>query len=135
MPRTEPLANLPYLLVRFRAGTGRSHEEGIITSDGGIAFEITPRERDVLLALCRPAASAELFVEPASVREMAHALSVTEAAVKQHLLNLYEKFGIVDGEERRRVALAREALRTGAIEIPGWPPPETQPAKAREMRP
>jgi DNA-binding CsgD family transcriptional regulator len=76
---------------------------------------ITPRERDVLLALCRPAARHELFVEPASVREMAQSLSVTEAAVKQHLLNLYEKFGICEGDERRRVALAREALRTGVI--------------------
>ena len=46
---------------------------------------------------------------------MAHALDVTEAAVKQHLLNLYDKFGIIDGDERRRVALAREALRSGVI--------------------
>lgn len=76
---------------------------------------ITPRERDVLIALCRPAASDELFVEPASVREMAHALDVTEAAIKQHLLNLYAKFGIPDGDERRRVALARMALRSGVI--------------------
>jgi DNA-binding NarL/FixJ family response regulator len=76
---------------------------------------ITPRERDVLLALCKPAASHELFVEPASVRDMAQELAVTEAAVKQHLLNLYGKFGISEGEQRRRVALAREALRTGVI--------------------
>lgn len=82
---------------------------------GAIASNITPRERDVLLELCRPAASFELFAEPASVREMAQALAVTEAAVKQHLLNLYEKFGIRDSQQRRRVALAREALRTGVI--------------------
>lgn len=88
----------------------------------------------MLLALCRPAASAELFVEPASVREMAQALAVTEAAVKQHLLNLYDKFRIVDGDERRRVALAREALRSGAIEIPGWQPPDTPAAKRRGDR-
>jgi DNA-binding CsgD family transcriptional regulator len=80
-----------------------------------LTVDITPRERDVLVALCRPATTPELFVEPASVREMAHALDVTEAAVKQHLLNLYDKFGIIDGDERRRVALAREALRSGVI--------------------
>jgi DNA-binding CsgD family transcriptional regulator len=80
-----------------------------------LTVDITPRERDVLVALCRPATTSELFVEPASVREMAHALDVTEAAVKQHLLNLYDKFGIIDGDERRRVALAREALRSGVI--------------------
>jgi DNA-binding CsgD family transcriptional regulator len=82
-----------------------------------LTVDITPRERDVLVALCRPATTPELFVEPASVREMAHALDVTEAAVKQHLLNLYDKFGIIDGDERRRVALAREAMRSGVIAL------------------
>jgi DNA-binding CsgD family transcriptional regulator len=82
-----------------------------------LRVDITPRERDVLVALCRPATTPELFVEPASVREMAHALDVTEAAVKQHLLNLYDKFGIIDGDERRRVALAREAMRSGVIAL------------------
>src|SRR5947209_20039238 len=82
---------------------------------GAQAAAITPRERDVLIALCRPAASDELFVEPASVREMAQVLDVTEAAIKQHLLNLYAKFGIGEGDERRRVALARVALRSGVI--------------------
>ena len=81
----------------------------------GALPEITRRERDVLVALCRPATSSELFVEPSSVREIAGLLAVSEAAVKQHLLNLYEKFGIVDGEERLRVALAREAMRSGVV--------------------
>lgn len=86
---------------------------------GGVQVAaITPRERDVLIALCRPAATDELFVEPASVREMAHVLGVTEAAIKQHLLNLYAKFGISEGEERRRVALARLALQSGVIGLP-----------------
>jgi DNA-binding NarL/FixJ family response regulator len=51
------------------------------------------------------------------VREIAASLAVTEAAVKQHLLNLYGKFGIVDGGERRRVALARAAIRRGVVEL------------------
>lgn len=71
----------------------------------------------MLVALCRPAASPELFVEPASVREIAAGLAVSEAAVKQHLLNLYEKFGIGDRGERRRVALAREAIRSGVVAV------------------
>ena len=48
----------------------------------------------MLVALCRPATSSELFVEPSSVREIAALLEVSEGAVKQHLLNLYEKFDI-----------------------------------------
>lgn len=76
---------------------------------------LTPRERDVLLALFQPAVGGEVFTEPASTREIAASLHVSEAAVKQHLLRLYDKFGIHDEGERRRVRLANEALRRGAI--------------------
>ncbi len=54
---------------------------------------ITPREHDVLVALCRPLASGDIFTEPASVREMAAELVVSENAVKLHLGNLAAKFG------------------------------------------
>ena len=88
-----------------------------MTSHRGQRLDITRRERDVLLALCRPAARSELFVEPASVRDIAATLAVSEAAVKQHLLNLYEKFAIGDCGERRRVALAREAMRRDVVTV------------------
>ena len=88
-----------------------------MTTHGGQPPGITRRERDVLIALCRPAASAELFVEPASVREIASSLAVSEAAVKQHLLKLYDKFAISDCQERRRVALAREAMRRDVVTV------------------
>lgn len=79
--------------------------------------ELTRRERDVLLALCRPVLSGDVFTEPASIREVAEVLVVTEAAVKQHLLRLYDKFGIYEGGERRRVRLANEAVRRGAVSL------------------
>lgn len=77
--------------------------------------ELTPRERDVLRALCRPLLSGDPFPEPASTRRIAGDLVVTEAAVQQHLLRLYQKFGLPDGSGGRRVALAREAVRRGAV--------------------
>ncbi len=77
--------------------------------------ELTRREREVLLVLCRTVLAGEAFTEPASIREIAEALVVTEAAVKQHLAHLYDKFGIQGGGERRRVRLANEALRRGAV--------------------
>src|SRR2546421_5758808 len=78
---------------------------------------LTPRERDVLVALCRPLASGDLFTEPAPIRQVADTLVVTEAAVKQHLLHLYDKFGIYSGTSSRRVRLANEAIRRGAVSI------------------
>ncbi len=78
---------------------------------------LTPRERDVLIALFRPMTNAEMFTEPASTKAIAQALWVSEAAVKQHLLRLYDKFGIGGEGERRRTRLANEALRRGAITL------------------
>ena len=83
------------------------------------APELTRREREVLLVLCRTVLAGEAFTEPASIREIAEALVVTEAAVKQHLAHLYDKFGIQGGGERRRVRLANEALRCGAVTMAG----------------
>ena len=79
--------------------------------------ELTRRERDVLVALCRPVLSADLFTEPASIRQIAEGLVVSEAAVKQHLLHLYDKFGVFVSGERRRVKLANEAVRRGAVTL------------------
>jgi pimeloyl-ACP methyl ester carboxylesterase len=94
--------------------------------------ELTRRERDVLVALCRPAVGGDVFTEPASVHEIAAALVVTDAAVKQHLLHLYDKFGIADTGERRRVRLAREAIRLGAVARPE--PTEASTSAGPEVR-
>jgi hypothetical protein len=77
--------------------------------------ELTRREREVLVQLCRPMLGGDPFIEPASSREIAGVLVVTEGAVKQHLLNLYQKFGIHGEGERRRVRLANEAIRREAV--------------------
>jgi hypothetical protein len=76
---------------------------------------ITAREKEVLVALCRPMVSGDVFTEPASIRDIAGELVISDAAVKQHLTRLYEKFGLHDTGERRRVRLANEALRRGSV--------------------
>jgi hypothetical protein len=88
--------------------------------------ELTRRERDVLVALCRPVLSADLFTEPASIRAIAERLVVTEAAVKQHLLRLYDKFRVYEAGERRRVRLANEAIRRGAVTLADLREPDRQ---------
>lgn len=90
--------------------------------------ELTRRERDVLAALCRPLASGGPVVMPATIREIAAELVVTEAAVKQHLLNLYDKFEVSQGGESRRIALAREAALRGFAG--GAPATATSPVEA-----
>jgi predicted component of type VI protein secretion system len=77
---------------------------------------LTRRELEVLVVLCRPLVSDDPFPEAVSVRRMAQELFVTEAAIKQHLQNLYDKFAIPP-EGERRVRLANEAIRRGAVTL------------------
>lgn len=78
------------------------------------APELTRRELDVLISLCRPALSDDAFVTPATAREIAGDLVVTEAAVKQHLLRLYQKFRVPEGANRR-TRLANEVIALGLV--------------------
>ena len=78
---------------------------------------LTVRERDVLVALCRPLLDRDMFTEPASTRAIADELVITQAAVKQHLANLFDKFGIPAGDSHRRARLANDALRRGAVSL------------------
>jgi pSer/pThr/pTyr-binding forkhead associated (FHA) protein len=99
------------LLFRNSDDVGRT-----VTRAPDASPEVTPRERDVLVVLCRPLLDRDLFTEPSSIREIAVELVVSEAAVKQHLARLYEKFG-VDAPDHRRARLANEALRRGAVTL------------------
>jgi hypothetical protein len=84
--------------------------------------ELTRRELDVLTSLCRPALSDEAFATPATAHEIATDLVVTEAAVKQHLLRLYQKFRIPEGPNRR-TRLANEVVALGLVKP--MPPADT----------
>jgi hypothetical protein len=87
-----------------------------VTETDEAAPRLTPRERDVLVVLCRPLLARDQFTEPSSIKEIAAELVVSDAAVKQHLLNLYDKFGL-GGADHRRTRLANEAIRRGAVRL------------------
>jgi hypothetical protein len=91
--------------------------------------ELTRRELDVVTSLCRPALSDEAFVAPAAAREIAVDLVVTEAAVKQHLLRLYQKLRIPEGPNRR-VRLANEVVALGLVRPLPQPMLPDRPAQA-----
>ena len=93
---------------------------GLVTDDDTVelrrisAPDLTRREHEVLTALCRPALQQDAFVAPATAHEIAAELVVTEAAVKQHLLRLYQKFRIAEGVNRR-ARLANEVISAGVV--------------------
>lgn len=89
--------------------------------------DLTRRECEVLHALCRPALLQDAFVAPATAKDIAEELVVTEAAVKQHLLRLYGKFRIPEGVNRR-ARLANEVVSSGVIRPL---PPDLEPGLDR----
>jgi hypothetical protein len=68
------------------------------------------------------------------VREIAAELVVTDAAVKQHLLHLYDKFEIPADGSRRRAALAREVIQRNVIGLADLQPPAQDGAMLEEGR-
>ena len=80
------------------------------------APRLTARERDALVALCRPVLLGSMLDEPATVGEIADELTVGASAVKKLLGRCYDKFGLVEAD-RRRARLTLEALRRGAVSL------------------
>ena len=81
-----------------------------MSDERDVAASITPAQRRVLVALCRPFKNQAAASTPATNPQIADELHLSVAAVKSHLRALFHAFGIDDlpqQEKRRRlVALA-----------------------------
>jgi pSer/pThr/pTyr-binding forkhead associated (FHA) protein len=76
---------------------------------------LSPAQRRVLEALCRPLAGSA-FASPPSNREIADELFVSVETVKSHLHALFELFGVGDvPQNRKRAELVRLAFERGAV--------------------
>jgi len=96
----------------------RSQSPESSTKKKGAAPKLTVKEKETLVELCRPLFSrgGNAFMAPASVKEIAERQFVGEAAVKAHLIRMYEKFGIYDDEHpNRRNELANQAIQRGVV--------------------
>jgi DNA-binding NarL/FixJ family response regulator len=89
--------------------TGRSS-----TASACTAAAVTPAQRRVLVALCRPVADGGA---PASNRAIADELVVALDTVKGTLSRLFEAFSIGEDvpQNAKRAALARRALQLGVV--------------------
>jgi hypothetical protein len=75
----------------------------------------TPAQRRVLVALCRPYATAS-YGAPASNRQIAEELVLSVDTVKGTLHELFEAFGLQDlPQNQKRGALAARALQLGLV--------------------
>jgi pSer/pThr/pTyr-binding forkhead associated (FHA) protein len=80
-----------------------------------LAELLTPAQRRVLVALCRPFREAQ-FAAPATNREIAEELVIAVDSVKGTMRDLFDLFG-TDAlpQNQKRAQLALDALRTGVV--------------------
>jgi DNA-binding CsgD family transcriptional regulator len=101
------------VIYRAPATAGASSTIGVSTSPA--AVNLTPTQRRILVALCRPVRDSA-FATPLTNKEIADEMSLSVDAVKAHLRTLFERFGLEDlPQNQKRARLAALALLQGVV--------------------
>jgi pSer/pThr/pTyr-binding forkhead associated (FHA) protein/DNA-binding CsgD family transcriptional regulator len=102
--------------IQFRAPVVGGGDSTVISGDLASATGISPAQRRVLIALCRPFKDGATFASPATNAEIGAELHLSVDAVKTHLRALFEKFDLADApQSRKRVDLVQRAMQAGVI--------------------
>jgi pSer/pThr/pTyr-binding forkhead associated (FHA) protein len=102
--------------VLFRRPGEGAPEATVAASQVPAAATVSPGQRRVLLALCRPFKDESPFATPATNQAIAEELHLSVDAVKTHMRALFEKLDVEDlPQNRKRVALAERALQSGVV--------------------
>jgi pSer/pThr/pTyr-binding forkhead associated (FHA) protein len=103
--------------IAFCSPGGAPSSSSTITGESPhAAISLTPAQRRVVTALCRPLAESRYGV-PASNQQIADELYMSLDGVKTSLHGLFERFALVDlPQNQKRAALAREALERGLVQ-------------------
>jgi pSer/pThr/pTyr-binding forkhead associated (FHA) protein len=103
-------------LVLFRSPGTELADATVASADLLDAGGVSPAQRRVLVALCRPYKDGAAFATPASNGQIGDELHLSVDAVKTHLRALFEKFGVSElPQNQKRVALVERALQTGMV--------------------
>ena len=77
---------------------------------------LSPTQRQIVTALCRPYKHDDPYATPASNQQIADELFLSVDAVKTHLRTLFQKFGIEDlPQNQKRVKLVERVLGLGLV--------------------
>jgi pSer/pThr/pTyr-binding forkhead associated (FHA) protein len=102
-------------VLAFVAPGGSGSEPTATAAGPHLAARLSPAQRRVLIALCRPYRAGH-YATPATNQEIADELVVSVDAVKSTLRALFSAFGLESvPQNRKRAMLAEAALRGGVI--------------------
>jgi pSer/pThr/pTyr-binding forkhead associated (FHA) protein len=103
------------IVIYRRPGEG-APEATVAAGEVPAAATVSPAQRKVLRALCRPYKDGEAFATPATNQQIGEELHLSVDAVKTHMRALFEKLGVGDlPQNQKRVALVERALQSGAV--------------------
>ncbi len=103
-------------VVVYRRPGEDAPEATAIATELPAAATVSPAQRKVLLALCRPYKDGEAFATPATNQQIGEELHLSVDAVKTHMRALFEKLGVGDlPQNQKRVALVERALQSGMV--------------------
>ena len=79
-------------------------------------LDLSPAQRRVLVALCRPVQGVDRFGGPATNQQIADELYLTVAAVKTHLRSLSQRFGLTEvPQNAKRTRLVQMAFELDLV--------------------
>jgi pSer/pThr/pTyr-binding forkhead associated (FHA) protein len=103
-------------IVLVRRPTGPEQRATEVAIHAISTVDLSARQREVLMALCRPLRDDNSFAAPATNRQIADELFLSVPAVKLHLRALFEKFGVSDlPQNEKRLALVGRARASGVV--------------------
>jgi predicted component of type VI protein secretion system len=103
-------------LVTYRAPTRGFSSMTAVGDQIPTAESLSPAQRRVLVALCRPYKGSPPFATPATNHEIASELVLSVDAIKTHLRVLFQKFGVEHfPQNQKRARLVERALLSGVV--------------------
>ncbi len=104
------------VLFRRPAESGAAPDATVVAGEIPTAATVSPGQRRVLVALCRPYKDGDAFATPATNLAIAEELHLSVDAVKTHMRALFEKLAVENlPQNRKRVALVERALQSGVV--------------------
>lgn len=102
--------------MTYRADRAVRSSETMVADDVVTLLSLSPTQRQVLEALCRPYKAKTPYATPATNQAIAGELYLSVEAVKTHLRTLFHKFGVEDlPQNQKRAKLVELAFRSGLV--------------------
>ena len=101
--------------ITFREPVIKTGDSTVSSRDLAPVLPLSPMQRKVLLALCRPVQASDTAT-PATNRQIAAEVHLTVDAVKAHLRVLFDRYGLGDlPQNEKRARLVATVLVSGAL--------------------